>query len=142
MRTALAICAVYIVVVGTVVYTLAPTFVHIFITEPAAVAFGVSMVHVMVPFYYFQVLNNVFANAVRGFGKSFVVMLCSILGMIGCRPLFLAIAMSINYRVENVYAAYPVGWACAGISCMIYYFIKIRPKYTKEMKEAQAAGSD
>ena len=91
----------------------------------------------MIPFYYFQVLNNIFANAVRGFGKSFVVMLCSIVGMIGCRQLFLFIAMKINYAVENVYIGFPVGWACAAISVIIYYFIKIRPKYTKELKEME-----
>ena len=137
IRTALLICAVYILLVGTLVYTMAPVFVEIFISDAEAVAFGVSMVHVMIPFYYFQVLNNIFANAVRGFGKSFVVMCCSILGMIGCRQLFLFIAMKINYAVENVYIAYPVGWACAAISVIIYYFIKIRPKYTKELKEME-----
>ena len=130
IRTALVICAVYILTVGTMVYVLAEVFVNIFISEGDAVAFGVSMVHVMLPFYFFQVLNNIFANAVRGFGKSFVVMVCSVAGMIGCRQLFLYIAMQLNYSVINVYVAFPVGWACAALFVMIYYFIKIRPKYS------------
>jgi putative MATE family efflux protein len=129
IRTALAVCAVYVLVVGSVVYTNAEFFVSIFIEKPEAIAYGASMVHVMIPFYYCQSLNNVFANAVRGFGKSFVVMLCSILGMIGCRQLFLFFAMRQNYVVQNVYFAYPFGWACAAVSVMIYYFVKIRPKY-------------
>ena len=137
IRTALLICAVYMVIVGTTVYTLAPTFVEIFISEAEAVRFGVSMVHVMIPFYYFQVLNNIFANAVRGFGKSFVVMICSIFGMIGCRQIFLFFSMRANYVVENVYVGYPVGWACAALMVIIYYFVKIRPKYTKELKEME-----
>ena len=135
IRAALLICAVYMVIVGSTVYGLADFFVHIFIDEEEAVGFGVSMVHVMIPFYYFQVLNNIFANAVRGFGKSFVVMVCSIVGMIGCRQLFLFLSMRVNYAVENVYVGFPVGWACAAIMVMVYYFIKIRPKYTKELKE-------
>ena len=130
IRTALAICAVYVATFGTLIYTNAEFFVSIFITKPEAVAYGVSMVHVMLPFYYFQSLNSIFANAVRGFGKSFVVMLCSILGMIGCRQVFLFFAMRSNYIVENVYFAYPFGWACAAVSVMIYYFVKIRPKYS------------
>ena len=135
IRTALVICAVYILTVGTMVYVLAEVFVNIFIPEGEAVAFGVSMVHVMLPFYFFQVLNNIFANAVRGFGKSFVVMVCSIAGMIGCRQLFLYIAMQLNYSVINVYVAFPVGWACAALFVMIYYFIKIRPKYSGKNHE-------
>ena len=131
IRTALAICAVYVATVGTLVYMNAEFFVSIFIEKPEAVSYGVSMVHVMIPLYYFQSLNSIFANAVRGFGKSFVVMLCSILGMIGCRQLFLFISMRINYSVENVYYGYPVGWGCAAISVMIYYFTVIRPRYIK-----------
>ena len=135
IRTALLICAIYILSVGTLVYTLAEFFVNIFISEEAAVAFGVSMVHWMLPFYYFQCLNNIFANAVRGFGKSLVVMVCSVVGMIGCRQLFLFVAMKLNYSVINVYVAFPVGWACAALAVMIYYFIKIRPRYSAKKTE-------
>ena len=110
-------------------------FVRIFIQDEEAVKFGVSMVHTMLPLYYFQVLNNIFANAVRGFGKSLVVMLCSIFGMIGCRQVFLAISMAVNYRVENIYIGYPVGWAFAALFVMIYYFVEIKKKYKAE-KEA------
>ena len=139
IRTALLICAVYILTVGTLVFVLAEVFVNIFISDEEAVSFGVSMVHVMLPLYYFQCLNNIFANAVRGFGKSFVVMICSIVGMIGCRQLFLFIAMKLNYSVVNVYVGFPVGWACAAIAVMIYYFIRIRPKYTKKTGADAAA---
>ena len=132
IRSALLICAVYILTVGTLVFVLAEFFVNIFITDEEAVAFGVSMVHVMLPFYYFQCLNNIFANAVRGFGKSFVVMVCSVVGMIGCRQLFLFIAMKLNYSVVNVYIGFPVGWACAALLVMVYYFVRIRPKYSKQ----------
>ena len=137
IRSALIICAIYLVIVGTTVYAMAPTFVKIFIQNEEAVAFGVSMVHVMIPFYFFQVLNNVFANAVRGFGKSLVVMFCSIFGMIGIRQLFLFISMRANYAVENVYIGFPVGWAAAALLVMLYYFIKIRPVYSKRLKEEQ-----
>ncbi|MBQ6551418.1 MAG: MATE family efflux transporter [Lachnospiraceae bacterium] len=135
IRTALVICGVYLLTVGTAVFVLAEFFVNIFISEEAAVAFGVDMVHWMLPFYFFQVLNSIFANAVRGFGKSMVVMVCSVAGMIGCRQLFLIIAMKLNYSVTNVYIAFPFGWACAALLVMVYYFVKIRPKYSAELKK-------
>ena len=64
-------------------------------------------------------------------------LICSIFGMIGCRQIFLFFSMRANYVVENVYVGYPVGWACAALMVIIYYFVKIRPKYTKELKEME-----
>ena len=129
IRVVVLVCFCYVLVMGTVVYTLANPLVHIFTADEEAVAFGVSMIHVMMPFYFFQAANQIFANAVRGFGKSFVVMICSIVGMIGCRQLFLAIAMSINYDIRILYFSFPFGWMCASMSVLAYYLIAIRRKY-------------
>ncbi len=135
IRVCLIVCAAYMLTVGIVVYSCSNFFIRLFTPDEAAIAYGISMVHIMMPCYYFQMANQIFSNAVRGFGKSFVVMLCSIFGMIGCRQLFLFISMHINYRVENIYIGYPVGWAFAALFVMIYYFVVIKKKYKAE-KEA------
>ena len=129
IRVVVLVCFGYVLVAGTLVYLLADPLVHIFTRDEEAVAFGVAMIHVMMPFYFFQGANQIFANAVRGFGKSLVVMICSITGMIGLRQLFLAIAMSIRYDIRILYFSFPFGWICASMSVLAYYLIAIRRKY-------------
>ncbi len=129
IRISMTVCFVYVLAVGGVVLALADPLTRIFTSDEAAVAFGVSMIQVMMPFYLFQAANQVYANAVRGFGKSFVVMLCSILGMIGCRQIFLAIAMNINWDIRVLYFSFPFGWICAAVSVFLYYLFAIRRKY-------------
>ena len=80
------------------------------------------------PFFFVQSLNQVFANATRGFGKSRMVMICSLAGMVGMRQLFLAIVMSIRNDVRFVYLGYPLGWAFAALFVMVYFFFAIYRK--------------
>ena len=126
-------------VAGCIVYLLAEPLVHIFTNDENAIAFGVSMIHVMMPFYFCQALNQVFANAVRGFGKSFVVMICSISGMIVCRQIFLAIMMSLWHDIRILYFSFPFGWICASGAVMVYYLFAIRRKYPEEARLRRAA---
>ena len=139
IRIVLLFCFGYVLVVGSIVYGFADPLVRIFTTDEAAIAYGVSMIHVMMPFYFCQALNAVFANAVRGFGKSFVVMICSVVGMIGCRQLFLAIAMGISWDIRILYFSFPFGWICASSAVIVYYFVVIRRKYADDARLAKKA---
>lgn len=134
IRVAIVFNFCYILLIGGVIYSNAETFVRIFTTDESAIYFGVDMIHTMMPLYFMQSLNQVFANAVRGFGKSRVVMLCSIFGMIVCRQIFLAISMHIDWNVKNIYYGYPVGWTCAALFVFLYYLLVIHRKYWKEAK--------
>ncbi len=125
---------IYVAVVGSAIYFNADTLVRVFTSDAATIGYGVAMIHTMIPFYFCQAFNQIIANAVRGFGKSRVVMLCSLLGMIGCRQLFLAITMNINWSVYNIYYGYPVGWGCAALFVFIYYLVVIRRKYKEEAR--------
>ncbi|MBS7314850.1 MAG: MATE family efflux transporter [Clostridiaceae bacterium] len=139
IRVVLLVCFSYVLVAGCIVYLLAEPLVHIFTNDENAIAFGVSMIHVMMPFYFCQALNQVFANAVRGFGKSFVVMICSISGMIVCRQIFLAIMMSFWHDIRILYFSFPFGWICASGAVMVYYFFTIRRKYPEEARLRRSA---
>lgn len=136
IRTCCALCAGYVLVVGGAVYAFAWPLVRIFTDDEGAIRYGVAMIRVMMPLYCFQVANQIFANAVRGFGKSFVVMLCSVLGMIGCRQLFLAVALRIRWSIEILYISFPVGWFCAAASVIAYYWFAIRRPYRLRAKGA------
>jgi Na+-driven multidrug efflux pump len=117
------------VVICLPLYLFAPSFVRIFTTDTDALLYGVSMMRTIVPFYILQSLNQIYSNAVRGFGKSSSVMILSLLGMVGVRQLFLAISMNVSRLPENVYIGYPVGWGAAAIFVMTFYWFKIKKRY-------------
>ena len=134
IRVATLVSVIYVVAVGGLVALFAMPLMRIFTSDEEAVVYGANMIWTMMPFYFFMAFNQIFSNAVRGFGKSMVVMLCSVLGMIGCRQLFLAIALHFNYSIFILYIGFPVGWFCAAASVMLYYFFAIRRKYPEEAR--------
>lgn len=116
-----------VLLLGTPVYLFAETASRIFTNRPEAIVYSVAMIHTIMPLYFFQTTNQIFSNAVRGFGKSRAVMFLSLIGMIGCRQLYLALSMAQNHVIENVYRGYPVGWGCSALFVIIYYFLVVRP---------------
>ncbi len=129
IRACLIICGVCVAALGIPIYLFAGFFVRIFTTDESAVSYGIAMIHTMMPLYYCQALNQVFSNTVRGFGKSRAVMVLSLLGMIGCRQLWLAISMGINSSVTNIFIGYPVGWFFSAFFVFLYYWFAVRKKY-------------
>lgn len=126
LHVSLIICLIYVVIVGVPLYLFAPAFVRIFSTDAETVMYGVAMVQTMMPLYFTQVANNIYANAVRGFGKSSAVMILSLIGMVGVRQLFLAVSMNMSWDVKNIYYAYPISWAAAALLVILYYLVTIR----------------
>jgi len=136
IRTCLIMAFVSVMFIGIPVYYNAEFFVHLFTKDSAAVTYGVAMVQTMMPLFYIQSLNQVFANATRGFGKSRVVMLCSMSGMILMRQMYLAIATRLSDNVRVIYLGYPVGWGFAAAFVMIYFVKKIYLPRRKQLKAA------
>ncbi|MBQ4258192.1 MAG: MATE family efflux transporter [Clostridia bacterium] len=141
IRICLLICAVFVLVVGSTIYFNADFFIRIFTSDSEAIFYGVAMMTTMLPFYYVQSVNQVFANAVRGFGKSLAVMFCSISGMIVCRQIFLAISMHYNYDIHNIYIGFPVGWGFAALFVFIYYIFAVRRKFKSVDFESEPVSS-
>ncbi len=138
LRVTLIILAVTVVVTAIPTYIYAEQFVRLFTQDEEAIAYGVLMVRTMMPLYYFQSLHQVFSNAVRGFGKSLVTLVTTILGLIVCRQLYLAIALSIRHEIQLVYLSYPVGWASSAILAFIAYMKLIRLPYNRRKQQEQA----
>lgn len=134
IRIALGVGFAYLIVFGGLGFAFARPLVRLFITDPESVDYGVAMLRVMLPFFFASTANAIFSNAVQGFGKAFVVMCCGVLGMVACRQIFLAIALSINYDIRILYFGYPFGWVCAALGCMVYYFAAIRSKFREEAR--------
>ncbi len=138
IRKTLILNYILVACMGSVIFGFAEFFVSIFTKDAAAAGFGVGMIRVMMPLYVFQVLNAIMSGATRGFGRSRNVMLLSILGMVGCRQIFLAITMSIEHNVKFVYYGYPVGWGFSALFVYLYYRREIKAKY-KPLAESREA---
>ena len=75
VSVSLFVCTVYWLIAGSIVYFFAPFFIGFFVSDSEeALQHGVTLIRVMMPLYMFQISNNIYANAVRGFGKSLTVM--------------------------------------------------------------------
>ena len=126
-------------VMCVLLYVFAERAVSLFTPNREAVAYGAAMLRVMMPFYLLQILNAIYSNVVRGFGRSRAVMVLSILGMAGCRQLFLQLTMARHFDVNNIYYGYPVGWGCASLFVIVYYLITIVLPYRRKKAAGESA---
>lgn len=131
IRTVMLLGFIAVAAFGIPIYFFSQTFMRLFSSDPEVIEYGVGMVTVMMPLYYIQTLHQIYSNSVRGFGKSTVIMVISVIGLIGCRQIFLAISMAINHTIVNVFWAYPVGWFCSALLSFSYYYFTIRRPYNK-----------
>ncbi|MDY5998369.1 MAG: MATE family efflux transporter, partial [Erysipelotrichaceae bacterium] len=129
IRITFVLAFIPVAIIGSLIYIYANRAISLFIDDKDAIYYGAMMIHTMMPLYYSQSINQIMLNTLRGFGKSFVAMILSLLGMIGIRQIFLAISFSIERNVNHVFLGYPIGWIFSALFVSLYYFIVIRPKY-------------
>ena len=129
IRITFVLAFIPVAIIGSLIYIYANRAISLFIDDKDAIYYGAMMIQTMMPLYYSQSINQIMLNTLRGYGKSFVAMILSLLGMIGIRQLFLAISFSIERNVNHVFLGYPIGWIFSALFVSLYYFIVIRPKY-------------
>ena len=134
VRWTLGIGILCVVAVGIPVYIFSPQMISLFIKDEQAVSYGVQMLHVLIPLYFFLVFHQVFSNAVRGYGHSTAVMIFSMIGLIGFRQLYLYVSMQISSNAANIFMSYPVGWGSSALLCVLFYLFVVKRK----LKKAQA----
>ena len=129
IRITFVLAFIPVAIIGSLIYIYANRAISLFIDDKDAIYYGAMMIQTMMPLYYSQSINQIMLNTLRGYGKSFVAMILSLIGMIGIRQLFLAISFSIERNVNHVFLGYPIGWIFSALFVSLYYFIVIRPKY-------------
>lgn len=121
-------------ITSTLLYFFAPFVAQTFNQDSEVVGYAVAMIRVIMPFYLFNAMYNVFSGVVRGYGKSKSVMFCVILGLVGCRQLWLAISMHYSSMIFNVYFSYPAGWIGASVLVYLYYHLTIKKNLISEKR--------
>jgi len=134
MRHILVLSFIAVALIGLPIYIFAEPIVRLFTKDTAAIVYGVEMIRVMMPFYYLLALQNIFTNAIRGFGRSIVSMVLATVGLVACRQIYLAVAMAINYSIVHVYVSFPVGWGCATLLGILYYLLVIRKNFSHKLR--------
>ena len=117
-----------LIVIGIPVYFFAEPVARLFTPDAGAIAFGITMVRILIPLYGFQVLMQILSNTLRGFGHSLYAMVTTTTGLIVCRQIYLAIAMRISHDIRLVYLGWPVGWFFAFLFSFICYLFLVVKK--------------
>lgn len=132
IRTCIILCTGFTVLLWIPAFFFTPQVSGIFTKDQAAIDIAVRMIRVMMPFYLFQGLFQIYSGALRSFGRSRAVMVLSLVGMIGIRQLYLAIALALDHRIEHVFLCFPVGWIAASVLLIAFFLIRVKPMYPAE----------
>lgn len=128
VNVAVFLTSVLIIAPAVIIYIFPEIFARIFTYDEAVITVIVGMLRTIMPFYLFMGFQSVYSGVIRGFGKSTQSTLCSICGMVIVRQLWLAVSLSMNYTIQNVYWCYPIGWITSSVFAFGYYRIFIKRK--------------
>lgn len=121
---------VYAVIAGTLLLTFGDRVFATFDDNPKVISCGLRIIKVTFPLYFIYVVLEVFADTIRGTGNSLSPMVIIMLNICGVRTLLLATFTHISPTVESIAMVYPISWATASITFVIYYF-KVTKKFFK-----------
>ena len=113
-------------VLSAVLILFAEPLIGLFSRDPEVIAAGAGMSRFLAPLYLILCIRELLAGYLRAYGRSRQPMLLSILGMVGARQLFLALATRRWSSVKVIYAAYPVGWAAAMLLLLVYTLLSVK----------------
>jgi len=131
MFTALAATLVF----SVLVYVFARACVALFNPEEEVVAVGVAMVRVLALMFWVMAVREVLLGYLRGYGRSFVPMVLSLIGMIGVRQVYLAATLyTAQPEIKHIYLCYPIGWA-ATTGLLLVYYLLVRGKLSQGISE-------
>ena len=119
-------------------------FFGLFSEDSDVIACGVRMIRVTFPFYWLYVFLEVFADAIRGVGKSIPPMIIIMANICGLRTVLLFIFLNVFGTLEGVAAVYPCAWFGAALCFFIYWMSgKWKPEGVDitEMKDADKSGT-
>lgn len=106
--------------VALVLYLAAPQALGIFTDAPEALAFGLTDIHTIAPFYCLLAFSHCAAGVMRGCGKSIVPMLTMLSFWCAFRILYVTAAVHFFLVFQSISWAYPITWTCSSVVFFIY----------------------
>ena len=121
---------------GTLVYSLGPTLLSLYITDSQeAISWGmIRLTCVCIP-YFICGMMDVSTGALRGLGESFIPMVISVLGVCGIRIGWICTLFQLPafHTPQSLYISYPISWL-ATFLCQMLAFLYVYRKLTKEAR--------
>ena len=122
-------------VLGTLVYSLGPTLLSVYITDSQeAIRYGMIRLSLICIPYFLCGMMDVSTGALRGLGASFIPMLISVLGVCGVRIgwIYTIFQLPQFHTPQCLYISYPISWT-ATFLCQMAAFVIVYRKHTKEL---------
>ncbi|MBO4872657.1 MAG: MATE family efflux transporter [Lachnospiraceae bacterium] len=107
----------------------------LFSDEPAVIEAAVSMIRFFLPFYGAMVVREVLLGYLRGYGKTRIPMILTLLAMVALRQTYLALATERwPGKICVVNASFPFGWTFAMLFLLCYTLL-IRKKMWRDAEK-------
>ena len=100
----------------------------VFCNDEVVIREGLKIIHISFPLYFLYAFLEIFGGIVKGMGKTMQSMIIIIINLCVIRVTLLGIMAEKIHIIEAVTAVYPVTWALAAVSFMLYtiYLLKSR----------------
>lgn len=112
--------AIVAAVIAVFMLTRYPLF-SLFTNDIAVSNISISLIFVIMPMYLLTIPQQVFSQALRGLGKSFIPMILTLVGVVGTRLLWVNFVLPIKPSLTLLGACYPASALLMSIIFAVYY---------------------
>jgi len=107
--------------IGSIAVLFAEPLLKIYISGAESIAQGKAKLTVVALTYFICGICDVLVGGMRGFGKSIVPMVVSIVGICGFRIYWIYTAFERHRNIKVLYYSYPLSWIITSIANVILY---------------------
>jgi len=138
--TATALIGAAVVGVLVIIFMTFPeTIVTWFMKDQDVVANALRIAMVSFPFYWIYPILEVTGGALRGMGKAIGSMIVIIANLCVLRVALLAVFSATVHTIESLASVYPITWATAALSFVIFFALVMRRRCAEEPRPERAA---
>ncbi len=94
---------------------------RLFTSDQAVIGIGVSIIHMIAPWFVSFFPIELLSGAIRGAGKSLIPTIIMIFGVCVLRIIWIFLASALIPTLGGVLAAYPITWVLTSVLFIIYY---------------------
>ncbi len=120
-RQALAITALFNVVLCAVILLGRSFFVRIFTSDPDVIRQSIEIAEFMAPVFITYIAIEIFSGVLQGMGDALIPTIITILGVCVIRIVWIYTFVPAHHSMKSVMASYPISWTISSIAFFIYY---------------------
>ena len=127
--------AIVTVAISTIVLIFGRTILGMFCDDEAVIQEGLKIIHISFPLYFLYSILEVSGGIVKGMGKTLQSMAIIIVNLCVIRIILLGIMDYTIHTIEAVTIVYPLTWALAAVTFIIYTVYLLRKNKMISLKE-------